>query len=120
MRSLSVRLEANKTIAAIQQAQQRYLRGDSVRARGEELGDARRVEAVLGEADRRPEPRAASPHHHRVVRVVHHRVGRLQTNGISRGILVPSGPHGKSPAPRPTASKRTGGSGKGKGIGRAE
>jgi hypothetical protein len=49
-----------------------------VRARGEELGDARGVEAVLGEADRRPEPRAAGPHHHRVVGVVDHRVGRLQ------------------------------------------
>lgn len=31
-----------------------HLCGDGVRARGEELGDARRVEAVLGEADRRP------------------------------------------------------------------
>lgn len=47
-----------------------------MRARGEELGDARGVEAVLGEADRRPEPRAAGPHHHRVVGVVDHRVGR--------------------------------------------
>ena len=64
-----------------------------MRARGEELGDACRVEAVLGEADRRPEPRAAGPHHHRVVRVVHHRVGRLQTKGINHGILIPpSGP----------------------------
>jgi hypothetical protein len=62
-----------------------------VRARGEELGDACRVEAVLGEADRRTEPRAAGPHHHRVVRVVHHRVERLQTNGISHGILVRTG-----------------------------
>jgi hypothetical protein len=50
-----------------------------VRARGEELGDACGVEAVLREADRRPEPRAAGPHHHRVVRVVHHRVGRLES-----------------------------------------
>jgi hypothetical protein len=43
------------------------------------VGDACGVEAVLREADRRPEPRAAGPHHHRVVRVVHHRVGRLES-----------------------------------------
>lgn len=73
--------------------------GDSVRARGEELGDARRVEAVFGEADRRPEARAAGTHHHRVVRVVHHRVGRR-----CRGEEPGGGGLGPGEAPRDAAA----------------
>lgn len=70
-----------------------------MRARGEELGDARGVEAVLGEADRRPEPRAAGPHHHRVVGVVDHRVGRRR-----RGEEPGAGGLGPGEAPRDAAA----------------
>lgn len=49
-----------------------------MRPRGEELGDAGGVEAVLREPDGRPETCASCAHHHRVIRVVHHRVRRLQ------------------------------------------
>jgi hypothetical protein len=70
---------------------QPYLCRDGVRPRGEELGDAGGVEAVLGEPDRGPEPRAAGPHHHRVIRVIDHRVRRLHTSHertkINRRIL---------------------------------
>lgn len=72
---------------------------DGVRARGEELGDARGVEAVLGEADRRPEPRAAGPHHHCVVGVVDHRVGRRR-----RGEEPGGGGLGPGEAPRDAAA----------------
>ena len=47
-----------------------------MRPRGEELGDAGGVEAVLREPDGRPETCASCAHHHRVIRVVHHRVRR--------------------------------------------
>ena len=50
------------------------LRGDGVRARREQLRDARRLQAVLGESDRGAQASAAGAHHHGVVLVVDDRV----------------------------------------------
>jgi len=46
------------------------LRGDRVRARREQLGDARRLEAKLGESERGAQTRTASAHYDSVVIVV--------------------------------------------------
>lgn len=70
---MSLNASLSKGVAA---SFSQYLRRDGVRPRGEELGDASRVEPVLGEPDRRTEPRAAGSHHDRVIRVIHHRVRR--------------------------------------------
>ena len=47
------------------------LRSHRVRARGEELADARHIEAVLCEADSRTKTCASRTNNHRIVRVVH-------------------------------------------------
>ncbi|TNN65258.1 hypothetical protein EYF80_024547 [Liparis tanakae] len=47
---------------------------DGVRPGGEELGDARRVEAGLGQTERRPESSSSSADHHSIELMIHHRV----------------------------------------------
>lgn len=59
-----------------------YLRGDRVRARGEELRDARRAEALLGQTERRTETGTAGTDDHGVIRVIDDSVTRARQGGL--------------------------------------
>ena len=72
------------------------LGGDRVRAGGEQFGDDGRLEALLDEAERGPESRAAGPDHDGVIVVVHDRI--LAGGCIRRHLGIRLAGHGETKA----------------------